>query len=116
MDDLHEIRGVKGTMSGRPPIVTKHEHHSGHMTISAYNQAKKEREASEDLDAEAGTSRAEHQNQRTMAPPPQRGRKQDGRAYTKSPDYAKNYEKTEEGKMRTPLQMGIGSQQAGWSG
>ncbi|KAJ2935401.1 hypothetical protein H1R20_g1691, partial [Candolleomyces eurysporus] len=41
------------------------------------------------------------QERRKMVPPPQRGKKDDsGRAYTKGPDYVKNYEKTAEGKAR----------------
>lgn len=41
------------------------------------------------------------QERRNMAPPPQRGKKDEsGRAYTKGPDYVKNYEKTAAGKAR----------------
>ncbi|KAJ2914054.1 hypothetical protein MD484_g6371, partial [Candolleomyces efflorescens] len=41
------------------------------------------------------------QERRNMVPPPQRGKKDEsGRAYTKGPDYVKNYEKTAAGKAR----------------
>ncbi|KIJ99998.1 hypothetical protein K443DRAFT_619041 [Laccaria amethystina LaAM-08-1] len=70
---------LHGTYSDIPPAFPGKDHHGGHITMSTYKQSP------EYSDPES----------RYQVPTPQRGRNNDsGRAYTKSPDYVKNYEKT----------------------
>jgi hypothetical protein len=70
------------------------------MTIGKFNKTwKEEHSATGNVVGEGeGMGKATARN---MVPPPQRGRK-DGtdKAYTKSPDFVKNYGKTAEGELR----------------
>ncbi|TFK22116.1 hypothetical protein FA15DRAFT_49981 [Coprinopsis marcescibilis] len=74
--------------SDYPPAYRRNDHYSGHMTIQ-------DAKASPDYNSET----------RRLVPPPQRGRDDgSGKAYTKSPDYAKNYGKTSRGR-EAPVTM-----------
>ncbi|KDR80273.1 hypothetical protein GALMADRAFT_223161 [Galerina marginata CBS 339.88] len=64
-----------------PPAFPGKDHHSGHNTLGTFRQSPDYAESGDSL--------------RYMVPPPQRGKADgSGRAYTKSPDYADNYNKT----------------------
>ena len=67
--------------SNIPPAFPGKDHYSGHSTIANYKDSPGY--------AECGPAI------RKMVPPPQRGKTDgSGMAYTKSPDYVQNYEKT----------------------
>lgn len=76
--DLHAHSSGKESVN--PPAFVRHEHHNGHTTIKKYKDSPAYAEYGAEL--------------RHMVPPPQRGRPEDERAYTKAPDYVKNYNKT----------------------
>jgi len=64
-----------------PPAFPGKDHHSGHATLGTYKKSPDYAESGDSL--------------RYMVPPPQRGKPDgSGRAYTKSPDYVDNYNKT----------------------
>jgi hypothetical protein len=77
----HDLRAhSSGKESVNPPAFVRYDRRNGHTTIQKYKDSPEYAEYGEDL--------------RRMVPPPQRGRPEDGRAYTKAPDYVHNYNKT----------------------
>ncbi|KAF5310752.1 hypothetical protein D9619_008174 [Psilocybe cf. subviscida] len=84
--DLRAHSSAKESVN--PPAFIRHDHHNGHTTIRKYKESPEYAEYGAEL--------------RHMVPPPQRGRPEDERAYTKAPDYVKNYNKTKR-PARMPL-------------
>ncbi|KAF8800604.1 hypothetical protein BYT27DRAFT_7199754 [Phlegmacium glaucopus] len=75
------LPAIHSPYSNIPPAFPGKDHRSGHSTIANYKDTPEY--------AESGPAA------RNMVPPPQRGKSDgSGMAYTKSPEYVKNYGKT----------------------
>ncbi|CAA7264358.1 unnamed protein product [Cyclocybe aegerita] len=80
-EELPVLSSPKHKYSDNPPAFRGDVHNSGHATLQNYKNTPQYLEHGEAV--------------RYMVPPPQKGRSDgSGKPYTKSPDYAKNYEKT----------------------